>query len=83
MKFNKVRGGVLSVSRSKLALAMALGFAAGAASAQTPTQTTVGQGGEATTTETNPFLDNATAGFQFRTATFKRWSPGADPVRLY
>jgi len=80
MKFDKVRGGVLSVSRSKLALAMALGFAAGTASAQTPTQLTVGQEGSSITAEANPFLDKATAGFQFRTATFKRWSSGAEPV---
>lgn len=65
-------------------MAMALLLSAGLASAQTPApkQTEVSRGdAPAVTTESNPFLDNATAGFMFRTATFKRWSPGDPPAQ--
>jgi hypothetical protein len=63
-------------------MAMMLALSAGVASAQTqaPRQTDVPQEGSSITTEANPFLDNASAGFQFRVATFDRWSPGADPI---
>ena len=62
--------------------AMMLALFAGAASAQAqaPTQMTVGQEGALITAQANPFIDNAKAGLMFRTATFKRWSPGDDPV---
>ena len=61
-------------------MAMMLALCAGTASAQAPTQTTVPQEGTSITTESNPFLDNASVGYQFRVATFDRWSPGSDPV---
>ncbi len=60
------------------ALAMAVGLCSGVAMAQeAPKQTGIAQEGPSITSESNPFLENASAGFQFRTATFDRWSSGS------
>ena len=79
MKYTNAKGRILAGMTNGMALMV---FCAGAAWAQTPTPTqmTVGQDGASITAEANPFLDDSKAGFMFRTATFKRFSPGADPV---
>jgi hypothetical protein len=62
------------------ALAMALVLGIGAPTAQAQQIDASGQQGATGTG--NPFLDDAKAAYQFRTATFKRWQPAADPVNL-
>ncbi len=59
--------------RSACAAALAALLCAGTVAAQTPAS-----GGELFKTGT-PFWDDASAGYMFRTAYFKRWSPG-DPI---
>ena len=79
------RRGIPSLA-SGTAILLSLGV--GTALAQTPkqsqtpapTQTTIPEEGPVITPEANPFLDKATAGYQFRVATFDRWSPGSGSV---
>ena len=71
MRYKKRRGGVLAGMSNGLVLALLLG--AGVASAQT------GDSGETKARTGIPFLDDATAGYMFRTATFKRSSLGDPP----
>ncbi len=73
MKHDNKAGGVLSASRSKLALAMALGFLAGAASAQSVATD------EKSSKSGLPFWDDASIGYMFRVASFKRSSLGDPP----